>query len=230
MVRTRRGYRFTGNGYQYAANRHRYGMAYGLSLQFPDLTTRRVLPFRQFVRKVCSRCDLACDHWYVYEQADQSWHRHPKVISDEAVTRAAERIAEHARYHALSAVRVILHGGEPLLSGVTRLRCICGILRREVEKVYGLDLRIHTNSILLHDHPCGLIAEPQVKVGISIDGDRAANDRHWRYADGRSSYDQVVWAIGKLRDERYEALYSGLLCTIDILNDPGASRGAGRER
>jgi uncharacterized protein len=162
----------------------------------------------------------------VYEQADQSWRRRPKVIADATVARTAERIAEHARYHALPAVRIILHGGEPLLAGVHRLRRICEILRRQVERVCGLDLRIHTNGVLLDDGFCRLSAEQQVMVGISIDGDRAANDRHRRYADGRSSYHQVVQAIGRLRGERYGALYSGLLCTIDVRNDPGATYDA----
>ncbi len=71
-----------------------------------------------------------------------------------------------------------------------------------------------------------MFAEQQVKVGISIDGDRAANDRHRRYADGRSSYDQVIQAVGRLRDGQYQALYSGLLCTIDVLNDPAAVHDA----
>jgi uncharacterized protein len=185
-----------------------------------------VLPFRQVVLKVCARCDLACDHCYVYEQADQSWRGRPKMIADETVTRTAERIAEHARQHALPAVRVILHGGEPLLAGVDRLRRICEILRREVEQVCGLDLRIHTNGVLLDDDFCRLFADQRVKVGISIDGDRAANDRHRRYADGRSSYDQVVRAIGTLHAERFRALYSGLLCTIDVRNDPGTTYDA----
>ncbi len=182
----------------------------------------RVVPFRQFVLKVCSRCDLACDHCYVYEHADQSWRRRPKVISAETVAAAAGRIAEHARDHALPEVRVILHGGEPLLAGVAGLRAICEILRREIEQECRLDLRIHTNGVLLDRDFCTLFAEQQVKVGISVDGDRAANDRHRLYADGRSSYDQVVRAIGMLREDKYRALYSGLLCTIDVRNDPSA--------
>jgi uncharacterized protein len=87
--------------------------------------TGGVAPFRQFVLKVCSRCDLACDHCYVYESADQSWHSRPKVISEHTVTVAAERIAGHARQHALPGVRVVLHGGEPLLAGLATLRWIC---------------------------------------------------------------------------------------------------------
>ena len=63
-------------------------------------------------------------------------------------------------------------------------------------------------------------SEHQVKVGISIDGDRAANDRHRRYSDGRSSYDQVIRTIGLLGSGRFRDLYAGLLCTIDVANDP----------
>ena len=83
-----------------------------------------------------------------------------------------------------------------------------------------LDLRIHTNGVLLNERFCALFAEHQVKVGISIDGDRAANDRHRRYTDGRSSYDQVIRAIGLLNSGRFRDLYAGLLCTIDVANDP----------
>jgi uncharacterized protein len=55
---------------------------------------------------------------------------------------------------------------------------------------------------------------------MSIDGDRAANDRHRRYSDGRSSYGQVIAAIGLLNSSRFADLYAGLLCTIDTANDP----------
>jgi uncharacterized protein len=185
-----------------------------------------VTPFRQFVLKVCSRCDLACDHCYVYEGADQSWRSRPKVISGHAVTMAAERIAEHARRHALPEVRIVLHGGEPLLAGPSRLGWICAELRRVVGPASRLDLRIHTNGMRLSDEFCELFAEHGVKVGISVDGDRAANDRHRRYADGRSSYDQVIGAVSKLRGERYRALYAGLLCTVDVRNDPVATYDA----
>ena len=86
--------------------------------------SRPLVPLSQVVLKVHSRCDLACDHCYVYEAADQSWRGRPMVISEEVTAQAARRIAEHAAAHALSAVQVILHGGEPLLAGPARLRRI----------------------------------------------------------------------------------------------------------
>src|SRR5580700_10030488 len=87
----------------------------------------------QYVLKVHSRCDLACDHCYVYEHADQSWRGKPKVISAEVVAQAGVRIAEHARGHSLPGVRIVLHGGEPLLAGASRLAQIAQALRAAVE-------------------------------------------------------------------------------------------------
>jgi uncharacterized protein len=184
--------------------------------------SRPVVPLRQFVLKVHSRCDLACDHCYVYEGADQSWRGRPLAISDDVISRAAERIAEHAAAHGLSAVQVVLHGGEPLLAGRAGLNRVATELQAALNGVCRLDLRIQTNGVLLDEEFCELFAEHDVRVGISIDGDRAANDRHRRYADGRSSYDKVIRAIGLLRSTRFRHLYAGLLCTIDIANDPVA--------
>jgi uncharacterized protein len=181
-----------------------------------------ILPFRQFILKVHSRCDLACDHCYVYEHADQSWRARPKVISPEAVAKAGARIAEHARQHHLPRVSVVLHGGEPLLAGAQRLSAIARQLRAAIEPTCALDLRIHTNGVRLDEEFCEIFLAERIKVGVSLDGDQMANDLHRRFADGRSSYDLAVRAIGLLRQDRYRECYAGLLCTIDVRSDPVA--------
>ncbi|MQS12785.1 FxsB family radical SAM/SPASM domain protein [Streptomyces kaniharaensis] len=186
------------------------------------MTTRIPPPLTQFVVKMHSRCDLACDHCYVYEHADSSWRARPKVIGDEIVAKAAERIGEHAAAHRLPAVRVVLHGGEPLLAGPDRLRRAAEAFRAALPPGCALDLRIHTNGVLLSRAFCSLFAELDVKVGISLDGDRAANDRHRRFADGRSSHPQVLRAVALLSEPAYRHLFAGLLCTIDVENDPVA--------
>ncbi|WP_406493063.1 radical SAM/SPASM protein FxsB, inactivated metallohydrolase extension form [Streptomyces sp. NBC_00846] len=184
--------------------------------------TGPLVPFREVVLKVHSRCDLACDHCYVYEHADQSWRTRPKTISDHVIFRTAQRLAEHAKAHALPSVSVILHGGEPLLAGPVRLRRVCEELTSALEGIAELDLRIHTNGLQLSPRYLDLFDEFGVRVGISLDGDQAANDRHRRYADGRSSHPLVLKAVELLRQERYRHLYLGLLCTVDIANDPRA--------
>lgn len=177
-------------------------------------------PADQFVLKVHSRCDLACDHCYVYESADQSWRGRPMTIPPGIVSRAALRIAEHVKAHELRRVEVVLHGGEPLLAGKAGLRAILAEIEGALHGLCDLDLKIHTNGVMLTKEMCELFAEHNVGVGISLDGDRTANDRHRRYRDGRSSYDEAVRAIRLLASDRFKHLYSGLLCTIDVANDP----------
>jgi uncharacterized protein len=178
------------------------------------------VPFRQFVLKVHSRCDLACNHCYVYEHADQSWRGRPKELDSSTAAQISQRVAEHAAAHRLPSVRIVLHGGEPLLLGPRRMRETLEALRAAISPVTDLDLRIHTNAVLLTESYLDLFAAYDVKVGVSLDGDRAANDRHRLYRDGRSSYDQVLASLERLRRPEYAHLYAGLLCTVDVANDP----------
>jgi uncharacterized protein len=174
----------------------------------------------QYVLKVASRCDLACNHCYVFEHADQSWRAKPKTITAATGQQAAWRIREHAEVHQLSTIHVVLHGGEPLLLGHEGLREVISTLRHLIDPVTQLDLRIHTNGVLLDESLCALFADYNVQVGVSLDGDRVANDRHRLYVNGKSSYSDVRRALALLRRPEYRHLYAGILCTIDVKNDP----------
>ena len=170
--------------------------------------------------KVHSRCNLACDHCYVYEHADQTWRDRPQVMAAETVQAAATRIAEHADRHRLHEVHVVLHGGEPLLIGERRLHDTLTRLRRTIEPVAALDLRMQSNGIRLSESMCEVLLAHDVKVGVSFDGGRAANDLHRRYRNGASSYEQTCHGLALLRLPRYRSLYAGILCTVDLRNDP----------
>lgn len=174
----------------------------------------------EFVLKVHSRCDLACDHCYVYEHSDQSWRGQPRIMAPKTLGAAAARIAEHAQTHELGRVTVILHGGEPLLIGLRRLRDMLQELRTVIDPVTHLDLRMQTNGVLLSPQLCDLLLEHGVSVGVSLDGDGTANDRHRRFADGRSSHGAVLRALALLRRDEYRRIYGGILCTVDVRNDP----------
>jgi uncharacterized protein len=174
----------------------------------------------EFVLKVHGRCDLACDHCYVYEHRDQSWRRRPARMEPGLVSASAERIAEHARRHGLTDVSIILHGGEPLLLGPIRMREILTELSRIVGRVTRLHLGMQTNGVLLSERFCDLLTEFGVRVGVSLDGDRDANDLHRRFRNGVSSHDKVLAGIALLRQPQYRAIYSGLLCTVDARSDP----------
>ncbi|MFD5543617.1 FxsB family cyclophane-forming radical SAM/SPASM peptide maturase [Streptomyces sp. NPDC127079] len=192
-----------------------------MTIQSPDSP-----PLRQLVLKIHSRCDLLCDHCYVYQHADQSWRSRPTFIRPETVRAVAGRLAEYTRARALESVSVILHGGEPLLVGPARLRDICAELTRALAPLTALDLRMHTNAVTLNRRHLDVCREFGVQVSVSLDGDRAANDRHRLDRRGRSSFDRVVRGIRLLQEPAYRHLFSGILCTVDVANDPVAVHDA----
>jgi uncharacterized protein len=181
------------------------------------------VPFRQFLLKVHSRCNLSCDYCYVYEMADQSWRSRPVTMSQRVVSQAAARIAEHVRQHGLDEVRVILHGGEPLMAGRDFFTQTAQALRTAVPADCKFELGMQTNAVLLDEQFLNVLLDNRIRVGVSLDGNRGAHDRHRRYANGRGSYEQVAAGIRLLTQDRFVPLFTGLLCTIDLANDPVAT-------
>ena len=179
----------------------------------------RPLPFREFIVKVHSRCDLSCDYCYMYEMADQSWRSQPRSMSAETAELTARRIGEHAVAHELPGVTLILHGGEPLLAGRDLIARLVTATRRAAGPNITVNALVQTNGVGLSQAYLEFFDELGVMIGISLDGDAGAQDRHRRFASGRGSYTPVAAALRRLR-RWFPHLYSGLLCTIDLRNDP----------
>lgn len=177
-------------------------------------------PITEYVLKVASRCNLACDHCYIYADPARGWLDRPVMMDSTTARVAASRIAEHAARHGQHRVAITLHGGEPLLVNNIVLGEILAVLRKVVSPIADLDLHLQSNGVLLTREVCELLAEHDVKVGVSLDGDQPANDRHRRLADGRGSHQYVLSGLQLLRTPPYRAIYSGILCTIDVQNDP----------
>jgi uncharacterized protein len=179
------------------------------------------VPFRQFILKVHSRCNLSCSYCYVYEMADQGWRDMPKRMNSVVAAKTVERIAEHAAGHGLDNVDVILHGGEPLLAGMDWLGGLVASLHAQVPA--HVDVSIQTNGTLLSRPVLESLRKLRISVGVSLDGDAEATGRHRRYANGRNSFGAIADSLGLLQSPEFRDCYSGLLCTIDTRNDPIAT-------
>ena len=179
------------------------------------------VPFRQFILKVHSRCNLSCSYCYVYEMADQAWRTMPKRMSDPIAAKTIERIAEHAERHGLDSVNIILHGGEPLLAGADWLAGLVASLRARIPAI--VNVGVQTNGTLLTRPMLETLKSLGVSIGVSLDGDAEATDRHRRFSSGRGSFDAVASGLDLLQSPEFSDCYSGLLCTIDTRNDPVAT-------
>jgi uncharacterized protein len=183
----------------------------------------RPIPFHEFIVKIHSRCDLSCDYCYMYEMADQSWRDQPRRMSMEIAKFTVECIGEHARAHRMQDIVLILHGGEPLLAGQDLIAYLVNATRESAGPGVRVDARIQTNAVGLDDSYLRLFRELGIRVGVSLDGAAEAHNRHRRFASGRGSYTAVSAALDRLRQDRNQHLFSGLLCTIDLRNEPVAT-------
>jgi uncharacterized protein len=188
-----------------------------------DAGATRDLTLRQFIVKIHSRCNLACDYCYVYTMTDQRWRQRPRLMSRLTIDQLAARLAEYVNLGDLRTVDVVLHGGEPLLAGLDHIEYCVRRLKSAIGR--GADVRtaIQTNGLLIDDACLRLFDTLGIRVGVSLDGDGDAQDRHRRDAQGRGSFSRVSAALRLLNQPAYRELFSGLLCTIDLHNDPVAT-------
>ena len=172
------------------------------------------------VLKVHQRCNLACDYCYVYEHADQSWRDRPVAMSPEVWRAAVSALGRHARRHSLKDVRVVLHGGEPLLLGVDRLGDLAAAVRTEMPGGCMVEIGMQTNGVRLTAAVVDGLLRNGIQAGVSVDGVAADHDRHRRTHDGRGSFAAVSRALDLLRRPENRPAYAGILCTVAPDTDP----------
>ncbi|MGI5426447.1 FxsB family cyclophane-forming radical SAM/SPASM peptide maturase [Streptomyces sp. CA-179760] len=182
----------------------------------------RLRAFDQFITKLSSRCNLRCDYCYVYELRDSGWRKRPRIMSAPVREKLVSRIAEHAGRHDLERVRVLLHGGEPLLAGARVIADFTTSVRRALRGAgTEVEFALQTNGVLLTEAFLDLLLDLGVTVGVSLDGYAEAHDRHRAGRGfGKGSHARVATALALLGGARYRPLFGGLLCTIDPANDP----------
>lgn len=177
-------------------------------------------PFGQFLFKVASRCNLDCDYCYIYHLNDTSWQRKPRFMSDRVLEQGLLRVREHAEAHGLERVSLVLHGGEPLLAGTEFIRRFTTTARALLAGVSTCRFTVQSNGTLVTPQLLDLLVAEDIVIGISLDGDKGANDLHRLDRKGNSSYERVAAALALLRRPEYRDRLSGLLCTINLEADP----------
>jgi uncharacterized protein len=154
----------------------------------------------------------------VFESADRSFQQRTTAMPPAIADATCDRIVEHATAHRLDHVAVVLHGGEPLLAPPNLADRIADRLRRDLPAGFDLRLTVQTNAVTLNARRLDRLSAAGYRVGVSLDGDAEAHDRHRRYANGNGSYAKVEAAL-RLLGSRPGAL-AGILCTVDLDNDP----------
>ncbi len=151
-----------------------------------------------------------------YMYVKDGWQNEPEFMDLDIVGNLARAAGAHKEKYPEADINVVLHGGEPLLMGVTRLEETLRILRTTVTGA----IRIQTNATLLSEAVLDICDQYGVMVAVSLDGNRKANDRRRLTHRGKSTYDMVLKGINLLNSPKYGHLFSHIYGVIDIANDP----------
>lgn len=203
------------------------GDAYVSLLFLLDRKTEKGMEIRAMdvVLKVTERCNLACPYCYFFFGGDESHAIHPPTIPASTVDGLVEYIQRSAGPSSLKSVRIILHGGEPLLLKKQRFDEICDRLRSELGKLCDLSIAMQTNGVLLDEAWIDLFEKHRINVGVSMDGEPTTHDKTRITKKGRGTYQETRrgWELLKIAAANGRIEEPGLICVIDPTNDGRAA-------
>ncbi len=170
--------------------------------------------FNAALLKVASRCNLNCDYCYMYHHADQSWRVQPKLMDDGIIRLFGQRLDDYVAQQKVPYFSVIFHGGEPLLFSAERLAQATNTIRSMVKSNCILDFSIQTNGVFLTEEAIEVFDNAQIKVSLSLDGPKYANDLHRLDHSGNSTFDETMKALQRLRATS-SGIFQGVIAVID---------------
>jgi uncharacterized protein len=177
------------------------------------------VPVSTLVVKIASRCNLNCSYCYEYNMGDSSWKMRPGILDVDMAQLIGRRVREHCDQWGHRRFSISLHGGEPLLAGISHIEQIMGAIREKAGPAIALDFGMQTNGLLITDAIAAELGRIACSAGVSLDGVKSVNDRARVNHRGRSSFEGAVRGIECLR-RAGGRVFGGLLAVIDIEADP----------
>jgi len=140
-------------------------------------------------------CNLDCKYCFYLEKEKLYPAPRKFVMSDEVL---AAYVNQHIASQPGPEVTFAWQGGEPTLLGVDYFRRIIAL---QAQHANGRTIgnSIQTNGTLLDDEWCQFLRANRFLVGISIDGPRRLHDRYRIDKRQRSTFDQVMAGIERLK-------------------------------
>ncbi|HDR6286403.1 radical SAM protein [Bacillus toyonensis] len=165
----------------------------------------------EFIIKIAGTCNLNCSYCYMFNMGDTTFQSRPRIMDKDIARLTIKRIYEYAIQNHIQEVKLILHGGEPLLVGMDWMRWFFEETKKQLPSNLKVRIGLQTNGTLLNREWLTLFKENQVGFGISLDGPPEWHDRFRVDFGGRGSYKQVRRAIDLVLEEQYPKSSWGVL-------------------
>ncbi len=165
-------------------------------------------PLSLMIKPVSGLCNMRCGYcFYADEMANREIAIYPKMSFE-----TLEILVRRAVSYAEGSVSFAFQGGEPTLAGAEFYEHLIFLQKKYNTRGLKVSNSVQTNGYQLDDRLLDLFAREKFLLGVSVDGDRAENDKMRVNAAGEGTFDRVMGNIEKLKARGIEY---NLLCVVN---------------
>lgn len=170
----------------------------------------------EVVLKIVERCNLVCPYCYFFFSGDDSFKRHPPTIPKGVLLDLVAFLRNAALSRGKKRIRIVLHGGEPLMLKKRVFREMCELFRTEVGSVCELDIGVQTNGVLIDPEWVEIFAEYDLRIGVSMDGPEHIHNLTRITKKGRGTYAETRrgWSLLLEAAEQGRISDPGIICVV----------------
>ncbi|MBL8510349.1 MAG: hypothetical protein JNM52_01775 [Betaproteobacteria bacterium] len=117
----------------------------------------------------------------------------------------------------LTSIKVVFHGGEPLMQKPRDFKRLCETLRDSLNGVCELKLGVQTNDTILSDEWLDIFQAFHIDVGVSIDGPAEYQDKYRVDRKGKGFYADIAHNIQQMQQRVAEKRLRPI-GTISVMN------------
>ncbi|MDR7114672.1 radical SAM protein [Caulobacter sp. BE254] len=177
----------------------------------------------EIVLKIQETCNINCRYCYMYNLGNSLHEIVPKAASIEVCLSVAKFIETEFMRRSPKYVRIVLHGGEPMLMPPHRFEerivAIWSYLKGKIkdEDLKRVVFALQTNATLVSDKWIDVLSRWNITVGVSIDGPEEIHDQNRVDFSERGTHSRVVAGLRTLQaaGDAGRIKRPGVLCVID---------------
>lgn len=136
-------------------------------------------------------CNIDCRYCYLPDRTNKA------VVADDTLRNLFSQV--FASGWAKEGLSVVWHAGEPLVLPAAFYRRAFALIDELKPAGFPVTHSFQTNGTLIDDAWCDFLAEPNVSVGVSIDGPQRLHDQNRVTRSGRGTFDKTVAGVRRLR-------------------------------
>jgi len=138
------------------------------------------------ILKPTHQCNMRCKYCFI-DNETKNCQNMDIAFAKSIIT----KIRNYLRIKKAKSVKIIFHGGEPLLWDFDNYVQLFSFIERCLKNI-DYKLSIQTNLTLLSEKHIQLFKKYNVSIGFSLDGPAQINDAMRVYKNGRGTYDKII--------------------------------------